>query len=88
MPWLAFVGLSGRWCWAGQDTWLHWDGRKWKRAGVERVHAAVLRALSSLHERTDLPHGDQLVTAERAANLREQMRIVVAVDPDSVGVRR
>lgn len=88
VPWLAFVGLGGRWCWAGQNMWLRWDGKKWKRTKVEHVREAVRRALTSLHERTDLPGREHLLTIQRMTSLREQMRVVVAVDASSVGVER
>lgn len=89
VPWLAYVGLAGRWCWAGQHGWMRWDGKKWKQVKIDHVREAVRRALQGLHDRTEgLPGRDYLLSLDQTFAMTRSLQSVLAVDPAELGIQR
>ncbi|MFC5677795.1 hypothetical protein [Aeromicrobium endophyticum] len=89
VPWLVYVGLGGRYCWAVSLGWMRWDGKKWKRTRIEHVNEAVRRALSGLHGRSEgLPGRDYLLSLDQTFTMTRRLRETLAVDPAELGIQR
>jgi hypothetical protein len=89
VPWLAYVGLGGRWCWAGSLSWMRWDGKKWKPTKIDHVREAVRRALQDLYDKSEgLPGRDYLLSLDQTFAMTRSLQSVLAVDPAEIGADR
>jgi hypothetical protein len=89
VPWLAYVGLAGRWCWAGSQGWMRWDGKKWKQVKIDHVREAVRRALQDLYDKSDgLPGRDYLLSLSQTFAMTRSLQSALTVDPAELGIQR